>query len=174
MSERAPRSAGKAAGGARKRSPKQPTIKAGRPMKLTAELQQRVVDALRSGCHIDVAARYAGIGKTTYYRWLALGREQPDGAYGEFLAAIEQAEAESEVQSLATLRRAFAQRPDMILAYLARRHPERWGRKAHRPDVQAAGPSSADAPALEIRNPDVRAHLNAALEASREEQARAQ
>jgi hypothetical protein len=132
-----------------------------------------MVQALKTGCHVEVAADFAGIGTTTYYRWMALGREQPEGQYGRFRAAVENALAAAEVHSLATLRAAFAQRPDMILAFLGRRHPERWGARPRHGDPHAGGSGTRGADSLEIGNPAVRLHLSAALEESRKEHERA-
>ena len=46
-----------------------------RPTKLTAELQQQIVDALAAGAYAETACEYVGIHVATYYRWLQQGEQ---------------------------------------------------------------------------------------------------
>jgi len=50
-------------------------VAVGRPSKLTDELERRLCDALRAGNHLEVAARYAGVSRSTLHRWLAVRPE---------------------------------------------------------------------------------------------------
>jgi len=54
-------------------APEQPRP-GGRPSLLTDERQQRIVDAVRAGNYLKVAAQWAGVGESTLLSWLARGR----------------------------------------------------------------------------------------------------
>ena len=99
-----------------------------RPTKLTAELQERVVVAVRAGNYAEAACRAAGISPSTFYRWMTRGEQEPSGLYGRFREAVLQAEGEAEVHAVAIVRRAMAEDWRAALAYLERRHPTRWRR----------------------------------------------
>lgn len=101
----------------------------GRPTKLTPELQERIVQAVRAGNHFEAAARSAGIAQSTFYRWLERGAEEDDGAYSDFRAALRRAEAESEVHAVAVIRKAMTDDWRAALALIERRYPERWRRQ---------------------------------------------
>ena len=47
----------------------------GRPSKLTPEVQEKIVTAIRAGNYAQVAAVYAGIGERTFYRWMERGEK---------------------------------------------------------------------------------------------------
>jgi transposase len=99
-----------------------------RPTKLTPELQERIVKAVRAGNYAEAAARANGIAPSTYYRWLQRGALNDAGAYRDFSEAVRQAEAEAEVHAVAILRRAMGEDWRAALAYLERRYPGRWRR----------------------------------------------
>jgi hypothetical protein len=101
-----------------------------RPTKLTPEVVKKIVLAINAGNYAKVAAQMAGIGETTYYRWLELS-EKPNARkeYREFRESIERAEAEAEVIALTRVRQA-ADNGDWKAAgwFLERKHGDRWGR----------------------------------------------
>jgi hypothetical protein len=99
-----------------------------RPTKLTPKATDRILQGIRAGNHVEPACRSAGIAPSTYYSWLARGEREPDGIYGEFCEQLRLAEAEAEVHAVALLRRAMPDDWRAALAYLERRHPERWRR----------------------------------------------
>lgn len=99
-----------------------------RPTKLTPELQERILKAVRAGNYAEAAARASGIAPSTYYRWLQRGSLEESGAYRDFTEAVRQAEAEAEVHAVAILRRAMGEDWRAALAYLERRYPGRWRR----------------------------------------------
>jgi hypothetical protein len=94
---------------------------AGRKLKHSPERAERVLDALRHGYSRKAAARHALIAHTTMLRWIA---HVPD-----FADAVRTAEAEAEMQAVATIMRA-AEQGDWraSLWWLERRHPAEWGR----------------------------------------------
>jgi hypothetical protein len=101
-----------------------------RPTKLTEETVDKITRAIRAGNHASVSARLAGIGETTYYRWMADGeKDDAEPEYREFWESIKRAEAEAEIRSVALIRQAAEQGTWQASAwYLERKHPERWGK----------------------------------------------
>ena len=97
-----------------------------RPCKLTPELTEQVVKAMRAGNYAEAACQAAGIGTSTFYRWMARGGEEPASEFGAFRAEVLRAEAEAEVHAVAIIRRAMAEDWRAALAYLERRHAARW------------------------------------------------
>ena len=103
---------------------------AGRRLKLTPELIEQVVTAIRLGNYAQTACELVGIGTTTYYRWLEMA-EKPSNPqiYREFRDAIKRAEAEAEVRTVARIMRAADDGTWQASAwYLERKHPEKWGK----------------------------------------------
>ena len=101
-----------------------------RPTKLTTELTERICLAIRLGNYAKVAAEMAGIGETTFYRWLEMA-EKPNARkdYREFRESIKRAEAEAEVSRVARIVQAADNGTWQAAAwYLERKHGERWGR----------------------------------------------
>ena len=60
------------------RKPARPARRAGRPSKLTPDVQQAITAALRAGAYLEQAARHAGISVQTVYNWLDRGRSELD------------------------------------------------------------------------------------------------
>jgi transposase-like protein len=101
-----------------------------RPSKLTPERQERIVLAIRGGNFRETAARFAGIGETTLYRWMAQGRKQRRGAYADLVAAIEEAEAAAEIERVQRIQTAARNGNWTADAWwLERKNPQRWGRR---------------------------------------------
>ncbi len=74
-----------------------------------------------------MAVWYAGIGRTTYYRWIHRGQEASDGIYREFYEAVRRAMARAEVRAVMILRQAMAKDWRAAMCWLERRYPNRWG-----------------------------------------------
>ena len=119
----------------------------GRPSKLTPESQKAICDAIKVGATREVAARAAGITKTSLTNWITRARNERErleqkGArvrkreqpYLAFLAALELAEAEGEVELLEEIKADGATGAKWILA---RRHPDRWAEISKR---EVSGP----------------------------------
>lgn len=139
----------------------------GRRTKLTPEVEDKIVTAIRGGCPYRVAAQLAGISESTFYNWIKLGEEgQPP--YAEFLAAVQKANA--EIQAKLTFRFSMAADEDWRAArdFLARRWPGDWseGREAA---GGREGPPTEDRPLRlslpEFADPKVREALQRAVEA---------
>lgn len=104
--------------------------KVGRRPKLTPNLQLKICNALRASSYRSIAAQAVGIGVSTLYHWLDLGRQ--DGSpriYREFLEAVEAAEAESEMTLAANVTSAAKKDWRAAAFILERKFPKRWGKK---------------------------------------------
>ena len=79
----------------------------GRPTgttKLTPEIQDKIVAAIRHGNYIETAAALAGIRKDTFYDWLRKGaRATTDDRYRNFSDAVFEAMAQSEAEAVAAI-----------------------------------------------------------------------
>lgn len=73
----------KKAARAKKKKAKKPTRRLGRPTKLTATVQNKIVKALRMGNYAEVAAAYAGVSERTFYGWLERGERAKELAMGK-------------------------------------------------------------------------------------------
>ena len=128
----------------------------GRPTDLTPDTQNRIIEALRAGNYIDVACSYAGIGTTTYYRWMqrASDPESPD-IYRDFRDAVQRARAEAEIRNVGLIQRAASDGTWQAAAwFLERSHPRKWGRHdRHEVTGPDGGPLevAVDADTLEAR-----------------------
>lgn len=113
----------------------------GRPSKLTPELQERIVQAIRAGNYIETAAAYAGIAKSTLYDWLKRGARAKTGKYRAFSDAVQRALAEAEVRDVAIIGKAAQEQWQAAAWRLERKFPERWGRKdRHEVTGESGGP----------------------------------
>ena len=99
-------------------------------MKFDNDACSRLIEAVREGNYRETAARLAGIGRSTFYRWLDKARESPEGPYGDFAARLDAAEAEAEADAVRDIREAGRTTWQARAWYLERRHPSRWGRRA--------------------------------------------
>ena len=101
----------------------------GRPSKLTPERQERIIELIRAGNYMEIAAQAAGINVATMYRWLQRGEETNSGKYHEFREAIMRARAEAEARNVTLIQ--TAARADWRAAawFLERSFPDRWGGK---------------------------------------------
>lgn len=113
-----------------------------RPSKLTKEIQNQIVVAVRAGNYMETAAAFAGISKDTFYKWLKRGareRQRLDDStnakprkkelpFLEFSDAVTRAISEAEVRDVQNISKAGEAGDWRASAWrLARRHPERWG-----------------------------------------------
>lgn len=80
-------------------------FKKGRESECTYTLIEKMYKALCAGMFVEVAARYCGISKTSFYSWLERGNKEPDSIYAHFLNAIELGHAEYEMRELLNIDR---------------------------------------------------------------------
>jgi hypothetical protein len=104
---------------------------AGRPTKLTPEVQQKIISALQSGNWLETAAAFAGVDASTVRRWMAKGDgDDAEEPYRSFCAAVKEARAAAEIRAVALIQKAAQDGTWQASAwYLERSHPDRWGRK---------------------------------------------
>jgi transposase len=101
-----------------------------RPTKLTPEVQDRIVAAIRAGNYAAPAARSAGVSEATFYRWMSRGERAKSGIYRDFHEAVRRAEADAEVHAVAVIRKEIADGDWRAAAtFLERRFPDRWRRQ---------------------------------------------
>jgi transposase len=107
------------------------TLMAGRPSKLTPQVHDKIITAIKAGNYLDTAARYAGVDPGTVHRWIAKGKdEQAPDEYRQFREAIESARAEAEARNVALIQQAANAGTWQAAAwYLERTAHQRWGRK---------------------------------------------
>jgi transposase len=101
----------------------------GRRTKLTPEVHEKIVSAIRAGNYARVAAEYAGVGERTFYRWLQRGQEAQRGIYRQFWQAVKKAEREAEVRAVAIIQKHMEDNWQAAMTYLERKYPDRWGRR---------------------------------------------
>jgi len=124
-----------------------------RPTKLTADVEEKVVRAIRAGNYPEVAARHAGVHPSTYYRWMergGLGGDAvEDDPYRHFCAEVERAIADAEAAEVGLIVQAARGGTWQAAAWLLEhRFPERWGRT--RP------PAQTERTLAPMRSPDER------------------
>ena len=76
----------------------------GRRTKLTAEVQEGIVDLIRQGAYDYQAARANGIDDSTFYRWMRAG-EKADSVYRQFCKEVREARAEARTAAEIQVRK---------------------------------------------------------------------
>jgi len=104
--------------------------RSGRPTKLfNPRVRQTIIDAIRNGCYIHVAARAAGIDRATFFRWMADGEQQKSGVYRDFYDEVKTVEAACEAESIRVIQTAGLTTWTARAWFLERKYPERWARR---------------------------------------------
>jgi transposase len=129
-----------------------------RPTKLTPEVQQRIVAAIRAGNYAEPAARSAGISAATYHRWMKRGERESKGIYRDFHDEVRRAEAEAEVHAVAVIRKAMPDDWRAAAHYLERRYPEHWRR---RESLEHEGEQRLVVASADLADPETRKELRA-------------
>lgn len=101
---------------------------AGRPPKLTPEVQTRIVEALSAGVPRTLACKVAGINYATFKRWMVKGAK-PKGSkqFRAFCAIIKKTEAEIVESYCKTIKTASAKSWQAAAWWLERSHPGLFG-----------------------------------------------
>lgn len=112
----------------------------GRKSKLTTDVQDKIVQALRAGNYFETACEYAGVSPSTAYEWIQRGegrhpKRRRTKVYAEFAEAVKKAAANAEVKNVAVIQQATNDSWRAAAWWLQRRFPSRWGRQENRIDV---------------------------------------
>src|SRR5262245_28564684 len=102
-----------------------------RPTKLTPEVQERFLAAVRHGHFRHAAARAArapAVGVQAMRTWCRQGKKATAGRYREFWHALLQAEAEAESHCVALVLEAAKTDAKHAQWWLERKLPAKWGR----------------------------------------------
>lgn len=122
----------------------------GRPTKLSKEVQDKIVSAIKLGNYIETASAFAGINKSTLYDWLKRGAreearrmngekaDRKETKYVQFSNAIEKAMAESEVRDVGLIGQAAKENWQAAAWRLERKYPDRWARRSSSLDKELA------------------------------------
>lgn len=132
---------------AKKRTTEQRYSTAGRPDKLTPEIQNKIVTAVRAGAFVETAASYAGISKVTLYDWMKRGNKSTHGKFRDFLNAVEQAFAEATVADLAQISAAAAKDWRAAAYRLEKRERSLYGKQVQ---ITASGGGGSPSEPVEI------------------------
>lgn len=99
----------------------------GPKLKLTSDVQEKIVSLLRAGNYVETAAACAGIHKDTFYDWMKRGAkgEEP---YAELAGAVHKALADGEARDVAVIFQASKEQWQAAAWRLERRFPDRWSR----------------------------------------------
>ena len=100
----------------------------GRNIKLNKDLKNETVRLIRSGIFTKTACQLVGIGETTFYRWIEMGKKGIE-PYREFWESIKKARAVAEVKHVEQIYRASFTDWRASAWWLERTHPNRWGKK---------------------------------------------
>jgi len=115
----------------------------GRPERLTAERQARLLQALRAGVFPEQAARYAGISAATYYRVM----QATTRAHAAFRDEVVRTQTELELRLVGIIAKEAGSSASWALRLLEKRFASRWGRRATPDDGHAdAGDEVAGSP----------------------------
>lgn len=70
---------------------------------------QRIIDLVRAGSAVEVAAAAAGVGRDTLRAWLSAGGQQERGEHRAFVDAVVKAKAESESRDVTLVAKAASE-----------------------------------------------------------------
>ena len=103
---------------------------AGRPTKLTPDVQEAIVDGINAGLTYRMSCARAGVTHATFYRWLEKGETAKSGAFREFCDTVSRAKADSALRlvSQITLQAPTDWRAAAFL--LERRFPDDYGKRS--------------------------------------------
>ena len=102
----------------------------GRPLKLTPEVEARLVEAVELGATWERAADAAGVGASTLRDWRQRG-EAGEKPFAAFLASVKRAESAGVERALRSIRKAAEGGAWQASAWLLeRRYPADYGRRS--------------------------------------------
>jgi transposase len=117
--------------------------KVGRPTKITIEIQNEIVRAIRSGNYLETAASYVGLAHSTVRDWVRRGEREAsrleedvdarpiksETPFMEFSVAIKKAQAAAEIRDVIIIGDAARGTWQAAAWRLERKYPDRWGKR---------------------------------------------
>ena len=102
----------------------------GRPSKFTAEVRERILQAVSVGVPLELACKGAGISYAALRVWIRRGERQKRGQFAQFVRAIDEAEVRALTRWMAIIDKAAQEGSWVAAAWKAeRRFPEFFGRQ---------------------------------------------
>jgi len=101
----------------------------GRPTRLTPDVEERILHAIKLGASRADAAQFAGVGERTLREWLRLGAEEVEGPHARLRARVLEAEGHVKVTLVGSVLKAAMKDWRAALALLQCRHPAEYGDK---------------------------------------------
>ena len=98
----------------------------GRPPLFTPERAEKVVEAVRRGLTLKLAASCAGICYDTLNRWRLKGCDEPGTKYSKFCEALEMAKGEAALKMVDCISEAATSDWKAATWLLSRRHPDQF------------------------------------------------
>ena len=98
----------------------------GAQLKLTPELQERVVELIVRGVPASEACQSVGVDRSTFGRWLTRGREGGGAEFVAFAAAVDEARAQFEAGMAEAVARSAKTSWRAAAWMLERSFPGRW------------------------------------------------
>lgn len=111
----------------------------GRPSKLTADVQKKIVKALQAGNYRAVAARFAGVSYESLITWVGRGRTATSGKFHDFYDAVIAAETKAEMGMVAIITRAAKLDAKHAKWFLSHRHRDRWADNLAQGKIELTG-----------------------------------
>ena len=114
--------------------------KLGRMIKLSPDVQEKIVQAIKLGATQAIACKYAGITPSTFIRWVKRGIRDHDAGlddtvFTSFAKSIQKAEGSAAVRWLAVIEREATGGQWTAAAWkLERRYPQMYGRMIQQHD----------------------------------------
>ena len=111
--------------------------KPGRPSKLTPELKERLLKAIRLGSTFETACQSTGISYRAFRLWMNKGENASSGEYFHFFQEVTRAIADAEMLLLSRIHAASQSDWRAASWVMERRWPERWS-NTQRIEVQVS------------------------------------
>ena len=103
----------------------------GRPIKINETLIEEICDLIAEGHTFAEAARFRRVSQSTFFRWMAMGKqEDADSIYKDLVMRVREAAEFSELEALQAIRSSAIKKNNCkgAMWLLERRFPEKYGR----------------------------------------------
>ncbi len=103
----------------------------GHTTKITPEIIERILQAVRTGSAVEAAALYAGVPRQTFFDWLKKGRQggRAYKPYRDLALRLDEALGVFDVNANAIIAKAAHDQWQAAAWQLERKFPERYGRR---------------------------------------------